>query len=242
MTFEKYSKILKISKKTEFEKVEYTAFFLYKYKNKTEFLLTDIFNMLQKINITISNCSRIKTKLKESRKFRKIREGTYIITSKGINELAIQIEKLLNDDEKIETTSCLFDLNLFLGARGYLDSLFKQIDNCYHNNCYDACAVLIRRVFEILLIESYRNLGMEDQIKDCNNNYMMLEKICNNARSNSNLNLSRNTKESLEEIRDLGNFAAHKITYNTRKSDIDKIYNSIRTCFEELYYKSGLKK
>lgn len=101
---------------------------------------------------------------------------------------------------------------------------------------------MIRRVFEILLIESFKELKIEDQIKDSNGNYVMLEKICNNAKVNLTLNLSRNTKESLDQIRDLGNFAAHKITYNTRKSDIDKTYSSIRTCFEELYYKAGLKK
>ena len=242
MTFEEYSQTLKINEKTEFEKVSYTAFYLYKFEKKTEFLLTDILNLLQQINVTISNRSRMKTKLKDSRKFRKIREEVYTISSNGVNELSDQIEKILNDTEKIETTSCLFDLSLFLGARGYLDILFRQIDNCYNNNCYDACAVLIRRVFEILLIESYKNLGIEGQIKDTNDNYFMLEKICNNAKRNLTLNLSRNTKESLDQIRDLGNFAAHKITYNTRKSDIDKIYNSIRACFEELYYKSGFKK
>lgn len=242
MTFEEYTRRLKINEKTEFEKISYTAFFLYEYENKAEILLTDVLNMLQKISITISNRSRIKTKLKESRNFRKVREGVYTITSVGINELSTKIKKILSDDETIETADCLLDLEFFLGARGYLDNLFKQIDNCYCNNCYDACAVLIRRVFEILLIESYSNLGIENQIKDSNNNYMMLEKICSNAKTNSILNLSRNTKESLEEIRNFGNFAAHKITYNTRKSDIDKMRSTIRVCFEELYYKAGFKK
>ena len=242
MTFENYSQKLKISEKTEFEKITYTAFYLYKFEKQTEIALDDVFSMLQKIDITISNRSRIKTKLKESRRFRKIREEIYTITSNGIKELSDEIDKILDDNEKIETNSCLFDLSLFLGARGYLDKLFRQINNCYYNHCYDACAVLIRRVFEILLIESYKELKIEDQIKDSNGNYAMLEKICNNAKVNLTLNLSRNTKESLDQIRDLGNFAAHKITYNTRKSDIDKTYSSIRTCFEELYYKAGLKK
>lgn len=242
MTFEKYANTLNIITKTEFDKVSYTAFFLYKYEGKSEFLLNDIFKLLEQINVTISNHSRIKNKLKTSKRYRKIKKDTYTITSNGINELTPIIDEVLNTNCNIITNNCLFDLSLFIGARGYLDILFKQVDNCYNNNCYDACAVLVRRIFEILLIESYQNLGITSEIKNSSDNYVMLESICTNAKGNKILNLSRNTKEALDDIRDLGNFAAHKITYNTRKSDIDKLYNSIRTCFEELYYKAGFKK
>lgn len=242
MTFKEFTDKLGLVEKSEFDKISYTAFYLYKYEKKTEILLTEIFQLLQEINITISNRSRIKNKLKESKSFRKIKENTYTITSNGIKELSPLVTKIIDDESNIITNNCLFDLSLFLGARGYLDNLFKQVDSCYNNNCYDACAVLIRRIFEILLIESYQNLGIEKEIKNADGNYVMLEVICTNAKGNTVLSLSRNTKEILDNIRDLGNFAAHKITYSTRKSDIDKIYNSIRACFEELYYKAGFKK
>lgn len=242
MTFEKYAETLEIRTKSEFEKVSYTAYFLQQYEKKLNFSLDDVIDLLKQINITISNRSRIKIKLKDSKRFRKVKDNIYIITSNGISELTPIVNKLLNSESNIVTNNCLFDLSLFLGARGYLDNLFNQVDNCYYNNCFDACAVLIRRIFEILLIESYQNLGIISEIKDKNDNYFMLEVICSNAKNNKTLNLSRNTKEILDDIRDLGNFAAHKITYNTRKTDIDKKYNLIRACFEELYYKAGFKK
>ncbi len=242
MTFEKYVGILNLIEKNEFEKVSFTAFFLQHYEKRVEFSLNDIFELLKQLNITISNHSRIKTKLRDSKRFRKIKDNIYTITSNGISELTPIINELINSESSIVTNNCLFDLSLFIGARGYLDSLFEQVDNCYYNNCFDACAVLIRRIFEILLIESYQNLGIDEEIKNDKDSYFMLEAICTNAKGNKVLNLSRNTKETLDDIRDLGNFAAHKITYNTRKTDIDKRYNSIRACFEELYYKAGLKK
>lgn len=44
------------------------------------------------------------------------------------------------------------------------------------NNCYDACAVLMRRVFEISLILAYEHHGIQDDIKDEKGDYVMLEK------------------------------------------------------------------
>ena len=242
MTFENYANTINLIEKKEFDKISFTAFFLQYYEKRVEFSLNDIFELLKQLNITISNHSRIKNKLRDSKRFRKIKDNIYTITPNGISELTPIINELINSESSIITNNCLFDLNLFLGARGYLDNLFKQVDNCYYNNCFDACAVLIRRIFEILLIESYQNLKISSEIKNEKGNYLMLEAICTNAKNNKVLNLSRNTKEVLDDIRDLGNFAAHKITYNTRKTDIDKKYNSIRACFEELYYKAGLKK
>ena len=42
MTFENYSQKLKISEKTEFEKITYTAFYLYKFEKQTEITLDDV--------------------------------------------------------------------------------------------------------------------------------------------------------------------------------------------------------
>ena len=68
----------------------------------------------------------------------------------------------------------------------------------------------------------------------------MLERICNNAKNNKTLALSR-VKNDLDSIRDLGNFAAHRILYNTTKQDIDNKRDKLRALLEELLYKAGFK-
>lgn len=98
----------------------------------------------------------------------------------------------------------------------------------------------MRRFFEIILILTYEHYGIQDEIKQ-QGDYMMLEGIVANAINNKTLNLSR-SRNTYDEFRKLGNFAAHKIYYNTRKSDIDKVMQNYRVALEELYYKSGLKK
>lgn len=98
----------------------------------------------------------------------------------------------------------------------------------------------MRRVFEIVLILAYENKGVENEIK-VNGDYVMLERIVANAVQNATLHISRSRNE-YDAIRDLGNFAAHKIHFNTRKSDIDNIKQTYRVCLEELYYIAGLLK
>ena len=105
-------------------------------------------------------------------------------------------------------------------------------------NCYDACSVILRRVFEIMLILSYEKLGVENEIKN-NNDYINLDGIVKNAISNTVLKLPR-IKNEFDNIRKVGNFSAHGITYIATKKDIDDIKTHYRVMLEELYNKSGL--
>lgn len=139
----------------------------------------------------------------------------------------------------IESDSELMDEKKFCGKRGYLDKLIKQMNCCYKNNCYDACAVLMRRLFEILLILSYQKLGIDNEIKDTSGKYFMLEGIVSNAKNNHTLNLSR-IKLEYDKIRDMGNSSAHGITYIASEKDINDIKHKYRAAIEELFDKAGI--
>lgn len=110
----------------------------------------------------------------------------------------------------------------------------------YANNCYDAAAVLMRRLFEVMLVLSYQNLGIDNEIKDsAGNGYIMLDGIVKNAKNNQTLKLSR-IKNEFDTFRVVGNFSAHNITYTAGKKDIDDIKINYRVMLEELYNKAGL--
>ena len=125
--------------------------------------------------------------------------------------------------------------------RQYIENIAKQINASFENNIFDGCAVLMRRLLEILLILTYQNLGIDSQIKDGNGNYHLLDKIISDAVQNPALSLSRTTKPHIEVFRQLGNFSAHRIEYNCRKQYIDEILLEYRAAIEQLLYKSGLK-
>ena len=68
---------------------------------------------------------------------------------------------LWEDNITIDSDSELIDEQKFVGKRKYLDQLIYQINHSYANNCYDAAAVLMRRLFEVLLVLSYQNYGID---------------------------------------------------------------------------------
>ena len=147
---------------------------------------------------------------------------------------------LWTDVTTVVSDSELIDENKFCGKRHYLDRLIYQINNSYANNCYDATAVLMRRLFEILLILTYQNLKIDDEIKDSQGKgYVMLDAIVKNAKSNSIIRLSR-IKNEFDTFRMIGNFSAHNITYTACKKDIDDIKLNYRVMLEELYNKASL--
>lgn len=98
----------------------------------------------------------------------------------------------------------------------------------------------MRRLFEILLVLTYQNYGIDDQIKDSTGKgYIMLDGIVKNAKNNQVLKISR-IKNDFDTFRLVGNFSAHNITYTAGKKDIDDIKINYRVMLEELYDKAGL--
>jgi hypothetical protein len=129
----------------------------------------------------------------------------------------------------------------YRGIRGYLMQIVKQINRSYEENIFDWCAVLMRRSW-ILLILSYRNLGIDDAIKYTAGNHHMLEAMITDAKANTTLSLSRNSKESLELFRMIGDFSAHKIEYACRREYIQPHIMEYRALFVELLHNHGIGK
>lgn len=237
--YKTYANKVEINSKKEMDKFLYTSFYISVANNNQGFTINEIDNILKQNGFHISNLSRLKSKIKKSKAFKNINTDTYVLTSSCLAKLKAE-NAFLSDNTVIQNEGILLDKDIFIGHTGYLDKLCFQANHCYENHCYDACATILRRILEILLIKSYGNLKIENEIKDDNGNYFMLEKICSNAKNNKTLSLSR-VKNDLDSIRDLGNFAAHRILYNTTKHDIDIKRDKIRALFEELLYKAGFK-
>lgn len=230
-------------KQKEIDKVALLAFYKLKTNNVAEFDMDDIMTWFHDLNLPIPNSSRLKKNIEKSNIFIKgTQPKTFRLHANEINRLESIFPNLNLKDEEIECGETVLPEKLYTGTRGYIESLAKQINASYENNIFDGCAVLMRRLLEILLIHSYEKLGIQDLIKDRNGDYLLLEGIVSNAKGNTKLNLSRNTKNSLDDYRKLGNFSAHKIYYNCKRNDIDKLMMEYRATIEELLYKSDILK
>lgn len=147
-----------------------------------------------------------------------------------------------NDSVLIEQVGTILPEILFNELLPNVQLLCKQINASYEKNLYDCTAVMMRRLMEGLLVQSYQSNGIEDQIIDIKTGFhFVLDKIIKNAESNATLALSATTKKDLTLFKDLGNYSAHKIWYNCTQQDIKPHLLKYRVIIEELLYKSKLK-
>lgn len=131
---------------------------------------------------------------------------------------------------------------LFQRTRGYLEKIAFQINTSYEHTCYDACAVMVRRLVEILIIEAYEHNKIASKIKTSNGDFFGLNDLINKILSELSWSLNRNTKKCLKKIKQLGDLSAHSRRYNTNRNDLDKLIGDLRITIEELLYLAGLKK
>ena len=241
-------KILEYKNATEIEKqnqaLQAALLCYYHQKNTDEqyFDMKGIQELFSDAGFGSINCSRVKRNLIDKKLMRipKGMKSTLEFVPATLQEFDTRYSSLWKDNETIESESELIDESKFCGKRNYTDRLIRQINHSYANNCYDAAAVLMRRLFEVLLVLSYQTLNIDNEIKDkTGTGYIMLEGIVNNAKNNKTLKLSR-IKKDFDTFRQVGNFSAHSITYTAGKKDIDDIKLNYRVMLEELFAKSGL--
>lgn len=233
-----------LTEKSECERAKLVCYFHYKETDSAVFSMALISDLFAQFGFNVPNRSRLKEKLTKGKDKAFINFKGKATTIEFIPAILQSIEKsygaLWADNTTIESDSEIIDEQKFSGKRQYLDQLIYQINHSYANNCYDAAAVLMRRLFEVMLVLSYQNLGIDNEIKDsAGNGYIMLDGIVKNAKNNQTLKLSR-IKNEFDTFRVVGNFSAHNITYTAGKKDIDDIKINYRVMLEELYNKAGL--
>lgn len=137
-------------------------------------------------------------------------------------------------------TDDLFPLELVRDTRGYIERIAEQSCGSYDQGWYDACAVMIRRLLETLIIEVYEQHKIENRVKQ-NGDYLFLGDLINKTLSETTWNLTRNTKNALPKLKDIGDKSAHSRRFMAIRQDIDKVKSELRTVIQELLILAKLK-
>jgi hypothetical protein len=127
-------------------------------------------------------------------------------------------------------------LNLFdlIDARfGVMQKVLWEANLCYERGCYNACAAMIRRLVENLIIECYEQRGIPDRIKK-DGEYVEFGALIGKASNEPLLKLTRNTKRILPDLKFFGDIGAHNRMMLVKKADLDRLHQSIRAGLEEL--------
>lgn len=117
--------------------------------------------------------------------------------------------------------------------RGYLVHIARQMNGSFVQGWYDACAVMMRRLIKASIIEAYEAHGIQASVKNAKGDYFQLTELIACALAESAWTLSRNTKTSLPQLRDVGHMSAHGRYFTADKSDIEKIRGGCRIVVEE---------
>ena len=218
------------------------CYYHYKETGESQFEPKGIQTLFSDFGFNAINVSRVKKALIEKHKMRTIKgmQSTLEFIPTVLQELESQYASLWNDTETVESNSELIEESKFCGKRGFLDKLIKQINHTYSHNCFDACAVLMRRLFEILLVLTYQKAGIEADISNPDGTHKMLEGIVKDAVKNKTLAISPRISQNFDAFREVGNYSAHSITYTAGQKDITDIQRDYRVMMEDLYNRAGL--
>lgn len=132
--------------------------------------------------------------------------------------------------------------SLVRNTRGYIERVVHQINGAYANGWYDACAVMIRRLVETLIIQSFEEHGISDKIKGPSGDFLFLRDLITITLAETSWNLSRNTKQALPRLKDVGDLSAHSRRYIAQRKDIDKLVQDLRVVVQELVTVAELKR
>ena len=106
-------------------------------------------------------------------------------------------------------THRVIPMTLFRGTRGYIERVANQANGSYEKGWYDACAVMLRRLIETLIIEAFEHYKIEEKIKNPAGDYLYLRDLVAKCLAERAWNLTRNCKQALPRVKDMGDKSAH---------------------------------
>lgn len=131
--------------------------------------------------------------------------------------------------------------SLVRNTRGYLEKIVHQINGSYANGWYDACAVMIRRLVETLIIEVYEKHGLAASIQTPKGDFFYLRDLIVAIQGEKTWNLSKNARAALPRLKDVGDMSAHSRRFVAQRQDIDKLIPDLRIIVQEFVALAQLK-
>ena len=241
MTLEKFIAESGIGNADEVERAIHFAFYHLKKNGLEEFSAGEAATWIRDARLGNPNVTRLGNKLRASGDTMKGSPKKFRLHHNRIKTLEGRFPSLNVKSQEVMDDGTILPPALYDKSRGYIENLAKQINRSYEENIFDGCAVLMRRLEEVLLIMSYEHLKIDGAIKDAKGDYFLLERIVADAATNPTLKLSRNSKKDLDVFRELGNYSAHKITYTCKREYIQEKIEKYRAMIDELLHKAGLR-
>ncbi|MGE0180732.1 MAG: DUF4145 domain-containing protein [Parvularculaceae bacterium] len=146
----------------------------------------------------------------------------------------------ISDHRSLEDNGVFPLVTLNQTGRGYLVAVGRQMNGAYSAGWYDACAVMMRRLLESVIIEAFEAKKLDAKIKDKNGDFFQLTALIKGALAETSWNLPRNVRRNIESLRDLGHTSAHNRYYLAKQIYIDELKSVYRETVEAFLHISNL--
>lgn len=132
---------------------------------------------------------------------------------------------------------------LVANTRGYIAKIVHQINASYTATCYDGCAVMIRRLIEVLIIEAFEHHKLRKKILDANGDYLYLADLIKAVVKEPTWQLNKPTRKAFgkKQFKAIGDLSAHSRNYNAQRQYIDELVQDLRVLTEDLLYIADLR-
>lgn len=211
------------------------GYYIIDIQKKESFFPKDIDNCFQMAQISpYSNIpSFLSTKSKGKNSiFIKNKNGSYTLQRKLREEINVKIGL----PKKTVPSNNLFPTELLIDTRGYIQNIASQAILCYDYGLYDASLVMMRKLIETLIIELFEFEGISEKIKNKDDYFLYLSDLIDKLQSEKKWNLSRNTQQSLPNIKKYGDLSAHNRRFSAKKTEMEKLKYDLRIVIEELVH------
>lgn len=131
-------------------------------------------------------------------------------------------------------TQQVIPLSVIRGTRRYLEVITQQINGSYESGLYDACAVMMRKLIESLIIEVFEGCGLAERIKTGAGDFLPLDGLIGKIIGEPSWNLSRETRRALPAVKQVGDNSAHGRRFHAHRGDIDNLRTGFRAAVQEL--------
>ena len=154
----------------------------------------------------------------------------YSLTRKKCDE----ISKIIDNEQDLSPTDDLVELAILDCCPFYVKKISDQMNSCYDNSLYDACLVMMRKLFETLIIECFEKYSIQSEIKNSENEYYYFSELINRFLTSTKWEVSRNFKKNISVIKKYGDLSAHNRRFFARKNDINTFKFELRQCLQEI--------
>ena len=155
----------------------------------------------------------------------------YSLLPNAVSVLGIDPEKI---DTNFKLNEIVIPFELFDKQKDYIKKCLVEVNGCYRDCYFTACSIMLRRLFETLIIEIYEKKHIEPKIKDKDGNYLKLNALIKKVINEKDIKLSSQSKNHLPKIKLFGDTGAHSRKIIIRKHDIDLYRDNIRLAAEEI--------